>query len=89
VAHPRHSCPPSRVVGTGIDKGLMHCPRQNGQERQWFETAEDAEAFRNLNPAYSSDIIVLCGRCGFYHCSNPEWLVERLWETPVKTLRVS
>lgn len=67
----------------------MHCLRQNGKERQWFETAEDAEAFRNANPAYQPDVVVLCGRCGYYHCSNPDWLADRPWEAPIESLRLN
>jgi hypothetical protein len=67
----------------------MHCLRSDGSERKWFETPEEAAAFRGENPNYFGDVIVLCGRCGFYHCSNPGWDVVRPWETPVEELRMN
>lgn len=69
----------------------MHCKRPDGTDRAWFNSREEAEAFAQdpVNTAYQSDVIVFCGRCGFYHCSNPNWNVSRPWEIPVENLAVN
>jgi hypothetical protein len=65
------------------------CKRSDGSERRWWETAEEAAAYRNTNPAYFPDRVVFCGRCGKFHCSNPNWNIERPWETPVEKVVVN
>ena len=67
----------------------MTCLRSSGTERKSFETKDAAETFRDEHPDYRGDVIVLCGRCGKYHCSNPNWLVERPWEVPLDRVRVN
>ena len=84
LALPRHPCSPSRMVESATGERLMHCLRQKG-----IRTAEDADAFKSANPAYAPDVVVLCGRCGFFHCSNPDWLVARQWEEPVENGRLN
>ncbi len=68
---------------------IFHCLRTTGTQRAWFETPEGAAAFRDKYREYAEDIVVLCGRCGFYHCSNPNWPVNRPWEVPVEMLRAN
>jgi hypothetical protein len=67
----------------------MHCLRSDGSERKWFETREEAAAFRDEHPNYFGDVVVFCGRCGFYHCSSPNWNVVRPWEIPVERLKAN
>jgi hypothetical protein len=67
----------------------MHCLRINGTERRWFESADDAAKFRDEHVEYQGDIVVLCGRCGYYHCSNPGWHVERPWEISAEQVQVN
>jgi hypothetical protein len=53
----------------------------NGTERAWFRTREEAERFKAdpANwPTYQGDIAHLCGKCGLYHLSRPEWLEPEL-----------
>jgi hypothetical protein len=68
---------------------MNHCVRSNGSERACFETPEDAAAYRDQHPAYLGDVVVFCGRCGLFHCPNPNWGVERPWEIPVEGLKVN
>lgn len=70
-------------------KARPHCLRSTGTERKWFNSKEEAAAFRDEHPDYFGDVIVFCGRCGFYHCSNPNWDVVRPWEKPVENLTVN
>jgi hypothetical protein len=67
----------------------VNCLRADGSERGWWETAEDAATFRDTHPAYCQDRVVFCGRCGAFHCSNPNWNVSRWWETPVELVRAN
>ena len=72
-----------------VEKTVNYCLRSDGSERAWFHTVEEAVAFRDMHPNYFGDVIVFCGRCGFYHCSNPNWVVERWWEMPVEELEAN
>ena len=65
------------------------CLRSDGSERGWWTTAEEAAAFRDTHPAYFGDIVVLCGHCGLFHCSNPNWNVSCPWEVPVERLKIN
>jgi hypothetical protein len=72
--------------------GMMieHCKRSNGTERKWFDTVEAALEFQKHHPeGYGADAVVLCGRCSKFHCSHPDWLADRPWETPVAELAVN
>ena len=66
-----------------------HCKRRDGSERGWWTTAEAAAIYRDTHPAYFGDRVVFCGRCGAFHCSNPNWNVSRPWETPVEQVKVN
>jgi hypothetical protein len=66
---------------------LIHCKRASGSDRAWFDTAEAAAEYRDKHPAYAGDLVVFCSRCSFFHCSNPNWLVDRPWETEVGALK--
>jgi hypothetical protein len=68
---------------------MKHCRRSDGSERAWFNTLDEAAAFRDTHPDYFGDVVVLCGRCGLFHCSNPNWTTVRRWETPVEALKVN
>ena len=50
-----------------------HCKRQNGTERRWFRTRQEAEAFEQdpVNVDYHGDIAELCEKCGLWHLSRP------------------
>ena len=57
------------------------CRRQSGSFRAYFYTREEAERFANDPPnwpTYQDDIAHLCGKCGLYHLSRPEWLEPEL-----------
>jgi hypothetical protein len=58
------------------------CKRSNGTERAWFHTRGEAEAFAQhpANRAYHGDIAHTCGKCGFWHLSQPSWLFPQ-WDT--------
>jgi len=58
------------------------CRRSTGTERRWFDTVEDALAFKAdpLNVDYHEDEVTLCGRCGKFHLSHPSWLEFKPWE---------
>lgn len=69
--------------------GMMieHCKRTNGTERKWFDTVEAALEFQKLHPeGYGADVVTLCGKCGCFHLSHPDWLADLPWETPVSEL---
>ena len=55
------------------EKPKQRCKRQNGTERRWFRTREEAEAFEKdpENVNYHGDVPELCGKCGFWHLSRP------------------
>jgi hypothetical protein len=65
-----------------------HCLRRSGTERAWFWTREEAERFAAspANPAYRGDIAHLCGKCGFYHLSRPEWLEPKFTSADLQSL---
>ena len=65
------------------------CLRSSGTERKLCETAEEAVVFRDSHPAYFGDVVVFCGRCGAYHCTNPNWIAERPWEILADRLRAN
>lgn len=67
-----------------------HCKRSSGTDRAWFATREAAEAFAldPANPAYHSDVVTFCSRCGFFHLSHPDWLEHLPWETVAKDVVV-
>jgi heterodisulfide reductase subunit B len=65
----------------------QHCKRADGSFRRWAETAEDMAAFIAAHPeTYGSDVVTLCGRCGYFHASHPSWLPHLPWETEVTKL---
>jgi hypothetical protein len=66
---------------------VRRCLRGDGTERKWFEAAEAAAAFREQHPNYFGDVVVLCKRCGRFHCSRPEFV--RPWETPIEEVKVN
>jgi hypothetical protein len=69
---------------------VKHCLRSTGTERAWFNSPEEAAAFRETHPDYAEDVIVFCPKCGgLFHLSHPSWLASRPWETPIKDLKVS
>lgn len=68
---------------------MKRCLRSNGTERAWFNSPEEAAAYRDMHPAYYGDIVIFCGQCGLFHCSNPNWDVSRPWEVPVENLKVN
>jgi hypothetical protein len=65
-----------------------HCLRRSGTERAWFWTREEAERFAAspANPAYRGDIAHQCGKCGFYHLSQPEWLEPKFTSADLQML---
>jgi hypothetical protein len=66
------------------------CKRSSGTERRWFETPHAAAKFRDAHPVqYGEDVIVLCGHCGLFHLSHPNWLPQKPWEKPIEMLRVN
>ena len=72
-----------------VENTVNHCLRSDGSERKWFRTVEGAVAFRDTHPDYLGDVVVFCGHCGLFHCSNPNWVVERWWEIPAEDLKVN
>lgn len=66
---------------------MNRCLRSDGSERGWWETQEEAIAYRDSHSAYFGDRVIFCQRCGAFHCTNPNWPGERPWETPVELLR--
>jgi hypothetical protein len=55
------------------------CRRASGTFRAHFNTKENAEAFAAdpaNHPAYLEDVAHLCGKCGYWHLSKIEWLVN-------------
>ncbi len=66
----------------------MHCKRSNGSNRAFFQTVEQAEAFRSEHPdEYGEDEIRFCTRCGFYHLSHPTWIKH--FEVPAEKMRAN
>lgn len=57
------------------------CRRSNGSFRAYFLTKDAAERFA-LDPAnhpmYLGDVAHACGKCGYFHLSRPEWLLEQM-----------
>ncbi len=55
------------------------CRRTNGSLRAWFLTRDEAERFGAdpvNHPTYFGDVAHLCGKCGYWHLSKIEWLVN-------------
>ena len=52
----------------------------------WFNSPEEAAAFRETHSDYTEDVIVFCPRCGLFHLSHPSWLASRPWEIPVERI---
>lgn len=54
------------------------CKRDNGTLRAHFYSRASAEQFAADpgNVAYHGDIPQLCGRCGSWHLSRPEWFIN-------------
>jgi hypothetical protein len=58
------------------------CRRANGSLRAWFLTRDEAERFAAdpaNHPMYLGDVAHLCGKCGYWHLSRPEWLAPN-WD---------
>jgi len=68
---------------------VKHCLRSDGTERAWFSSQGEAEAFGKITPGYEDDIVVFCGRCGWFHLSQESWLPLHPWVTPVEKLRMN
>ena len=63
------------------------CLRDTGVPRAAFDSIDDALRMIANDERYMDDVVVLCGRCGKFHCSHPSWLEARPWETLVSKLR--
>jgi hypothetical protein len=68
---------------------LHRCLREDGSERRWWETVEEAAAYRETDWRYFGDRITLCGRCGMFHCTPEVLLPFKPWETLVENVRVN
>lgn len=56
-----------------------HCKRQNGTERRWFRTREEAETVEKdpVNVDYHGDVAELCEKCRFWHPSSRSTAVAK------------
>jgi hypothetical protein len=54
------------------------CRRQSGKFRAYFSTEEAAKQFaaNPANTAYHEDVAHECPKCGYWHLSKIEWLVN-------------
>jgi len=56
------------------------CRRKSGEFRAHFLTRDEAERFAKdpANVTYRGDVAHACNRCGYFHLSRPEWLLETM-----------